>query len=64
MRTTVLALGLVLAATAPALAQTHPRDEAAIRKSVAAFESAINQRDGRAIAGHQHPFSRIGSRPG
>ena len=51
MQTTLLALWLLLASTAPTLAQTRTGDEAAIRKSVAAFESAINQRDGRAIAG-------------
>jgi uncharacterized protein (TIGR02246 family) len=51
MRTTVLGLCLLLPMTAPALAQSRAADEAAIRKSVAAFESAINQRDGRAIAG-------------
>jgi hypothetical protein len=42
MRTTSLALWLLLAATAPALAQTRPTDEAAISKTVAAFEAAIN----------------------
>ena len=51
MRTTLLALCLLLPAAAPALAQARSTDEAAIRKSVAAFESAINRRDGRAIAG-------------
>ena len=51
MRTTVLAFCLSLPATAPALAQTHIRDEAAIRKSVAAFEAAVNRRDARAVAG-------------
>ena len=51
MRTTLLALCLLLPATAPALAQTRTTDEAAIRKSVAAYESAVNQRDARAIAG-------------
>ncbi len=51
MRTTLLALCLLLPATAPALAQTYTRDEAAIRKSVAAFEAAVNQRDARAVAG-------------
>ncbi len=51
MRTTALALCLLLPATAPALAQNRPTDEAAIRKSVAAYESAVNRRDARAIAG-------------
>lgn len=50
MRMTVLAFCLLLPATGPALAQTHTRDEAAIRKSVAAFEAAVNQRDSRALA--------------
>jgi uncharacterized protein (TIGR02246 family) len=44
------ALCLLLTATPPALAQTRPPDEAGIRKSVAAYETAVNQRDGRAIA--------------
>ena len=51
MRTTLLALCLLLPVTAPALAQSRPADEAAIRRSIAAYESAINQRDSRAIAG-------------
>jgi ketosteroid isomerase-like protein len=51
IRTTALALWLVLAAAAPAFAQSRPTEDAAIRRSVAAFESAINQRDGRAVAG-------------
>jgi uncharacterized protein (TIGR02246 family) len=51
MRTTLLALCLLLPATAPALAQTYTRDEAAIRKSVAAFEAAVNRRDAGAVAG-------------
>ena len=51
MRTTLLALCLLLPATAPALAQTRPADEAAIRKSVAGYESAVNRRDARAVAG-------------
>lgn len=51
MRTTMLALSLLLLATTPALTQTRPADEAAIRNSVAAYESAVNQRDARAIAG-------------
>ena len=56
MRTPVLALCLLLP-TASALAQTRSTDDAAIRKSVAAFESAINHRDARAMAGL---FSRNG----
>jgi uncharacterized protein (TIGR02246 family) len=51
MRTTLLALCILLPTTAPALAQTYTRDEAAIRKSVAAFEAAVNRRDARAVAG-------------
>lgn len=51
MRRTVLTLCLVLPAAHPVLAQTRPTDEAAIRKSVAAYESAVNQRDTRALAG-------------
>lgn len=51
MRTPVLALCLLLLPTAPALAQTRPTEEAALRKTVAAYESAVNQRDARAIAG-------------
>jgi uncharacterized protein (TIGR02246 family) len=51
MRRTVLALCLLLPATAPALAQTRSTGEAAIRNSVAAYQSAVNQRDARAIAG-------------
>ncbi len=51
MRTRVLALCLLLPATAPALAQTRPTDEAAIRQSVSAYESAVNQRNAPAIAG-------------
>jgi uncharacterized protein (TIGR02246 family) len=57
MRTTALALWLLIAATAPTLAQGRSGEEAAIRKSVAAFESAINQRDARAMAAL---FSRDG----
>jgi uncharacterized protein (TIGR02246 family) len=51
MRTTVLALCLLLPPTGPTLAQTRRADEAAIRNTVAAYESAVNQRDTLAIAG-------------
>ena len=51
MRTPVLALCLLLLPTVPALAQARPADEAAIRKSVATYESAVNQRDARVLAG-------------
>ena len=51
MRTTVLALCLLLPATAPAFAQTRAPDEAAIRKRVAEYEAAVNRRDARAVAG-------------
>lgn len=50
MRSTLLTLCLLLSATAPSLAQTRPKDSAAIRDRVAAYEAVVNQRDARAIA--------------
>jgi uncharacterized protein (TIGR02246 family) len=51
MRKAALALCLLLLPTAPVLAQARPPDEAGIRKSVAAFAAAVNQRDARVFAG-------------
>jgi uncharacterized protein (TIGR02246 family) len=59
MRITALTLCLLLPATAPASAQTRPADEAAIRKSVAAYEAAVNRRDARAVAGLFSPTADL-----
>ena len=55
MRTTLVALCLLLPATTPALAQSQAGDEAAIRKSVAEYEAAVNRRDAHALAGMFSP---------
>src|SRR5262245_45271547 len=49
MRTTVLALCLLLSATTQARAQSRPKDEAGIRARVAAYETAVNAKDATAI---------------
>ena len=49
MRTTVLAISLLLSTSALLLAQSRPKDEAAIRAQVAAYEAAINGRDRHAL---------------
>ena len=49
MRTLMLAL-VVLVPTLPAVAQSRSTDEAAIRNSIAAYVSAVNQRDPHAVA--------------
>jgi uncharacterized protein (TIGR02246 family) len=48
MRTTIVAISLLLSTSAPSLAQ-GPKDEAAIRAQVAAYEAAINGRDRHAL---------------
>jgi uncharacterized protein (TIGR02246 family) len=48
MRTTIVAVSLLLSTTAPSLAQ-GPQDERAIRAQVAAYEAAINGRDRHAL---------------
>src|SRR5262245_18863763 len=50
MRTTVLAFCFLLSATTQATAQSRPKDEAAIRAGVAAYEAGVNARDASAIA--------------
>jgi uncharacterized protein (TIGR02246 family) len=50
MRGTVPALCLLLSTAAPCLAQSRPKDAAAIRNRVAAYEAAVNNHDGREIA--------------
>ena len=50
MRTTGVAMSLLLSATAPGIAQSHPKDEAAIRAQVESYEAAINHRDRHALA--------------
>ena len=50
MRSTLVALSLLLSASATALAQGHAKDEAAIRAQVAAYETAINSRDKHGLA--------------
>jgi len=50
MRITVLTSSLLLVATTLAPAQARPKDEAGIRRSVTAYEAAVNARDVRAIA--------------
>jgi uncharacterized protein (TIGR02246 family) len=50
MRTTLVAISLLLSTSAPAFAQSHLKDEAAIRAQVAAYEAAINGRDRHALA--------------
>jgi uncharacterized protein (TIGR02246 family) len=49
MRTTVIAISLLLSTSALALAQGRPKDEAAIRAQVAAYEAAVNGRDRHAL---------------
>lgn len=49
MRTTVIAISLLLSTSTLALAQGRPKDEAAIRAQVAAYEAAINGRDRDAL---------------
>jgi uncharacterized protein (TIGR02246 family) len=48
MRTTIVAVSLLLSTSAPALAQ-GPKDETAIRAQVAAYQAAINGRDRDAL---------------
>ncbi|MFL5547202.1 MAG: SgcJ/EcaC family oxidoreductase [Gemmatimonadales bacterium] len=50
MRTTIVAVSLLLSTSAPALAQDHSKDEAAIRAQVVAYEAAINGRNRPALA--------------
>jgi uncharacterized protein (TIGR02246 family) len=49
MRTTVIMIALLLSTSVPVLAQGRPKDEAAIRAQVAAYQTAVNGRDRHAL---------------
>jgi len=49
VRITVISMSLLLSVSALVLAQSRPKDEAAIRAQVAAYEAAINGRDRHAL---------------
>jgi uncharacterized protein (TIGR02246 family) len=50
MKTTMVAMSLLLFTSAPALAQNRAKDEAAIRAQVAGYAAAINGRNRQALA--------------